>query len=74
MLSLGIIWDFNRSLDGREVLQHSLELEVVEDDGLPRVCDDAAHDGGEKVRVARVFHVAVVLVKPVLDEKGTIRI
>ena len=51
-----------------------MELEVVEDDGLPRVCDDAAHDGGEEVGVARVLHVAVVLVKPVLDEKGTIRI
>ena len=46
-----------------------MQLEVVEEDGLARVGDDAAHDGGEEVRVARVLHVAVVLVEPVLEKK-----
>ena len=48
-------------------MEDGLQLEVVEDDGLPRVGDDAAHDRGEEVGVARVLHVAVVLIQPVLQ-------
>ena len=55
------------SLNGGEVLQHGLQLEVVEDDGVARVRDDAAHDRGEEVGVARVLHVALVLIQTVLE-------
>ena len=49
-------------------MEDCLQLEVVEDDCLPRVGDDAADDGGEKVGVSRVLHVALVLVQPVLEQ------
>ena len=57
-----------KSLNGGKVLEDGLQLEVVEDDCLARVGDDAAHDGGEKVGVSRVLHVALVLVQPVLEQ------
>ena len=53
---------------GGEVLEHGLQFQIIENDMLPGVVDDASDKSGEEARVPGMLRVMLVLVQTILKD------